>query len=42
MTRKCLECSRRHEMIGHPSGLCLPCYMVFKQHLRDGDVQGVE
>jgi hypothetical protein len=26
----------------HPSGLCQDCYDVFKQLLRDGDVQGDE
>lgn len=49
---RCIECDRRSRwMVGedekgnfyfHPSGLCKRCYDVFKQRLRDGDVQGGE
>lgn len=40
---KCVECGSIAEvMLWHPSGLCRPCYLAFKQRLRDGDVQGVE
>jgi len=39
---ECIECDSKYPMSWHPSGLCQPCYLLFKQRLRDGEVPGDE
>jgi len=41
----CIECAKGAGswfVMNHPSMLCQDCYDLFKQRLRDGEVQGVE
>jgi len=41
----CVECgggAGSWFLLNHPSGLCQDCYNVFKQQIRDGEVQGDE
>jgi len=38
----CIECESKNRLWNHPSGLCPDCYQLFKQRLRDNEVQGIE